>query len=195
MHTVPDKTNSMLKRLLVVLGIASTTSLILVACGGGESRQPGEAVPPASTQSEQSQGLTASKTSSAGKTETINGMTVPSEPDVKLNATTLAGVDSDKNGIRDDIDRILATDFGSSHPKIEALVAFAKAEQAMLLAGTQASVKTTDYIYVCSGLTAKETDVLTYKLLNTAERNRTYKTLMSNAPIMDIRADQRACKT
>ena len=136
-----------------------------------------------------------SKTSSAGKTETINGMTVPSEPDVKLNATTLAGVDSDKNGIRDDIDRILATDFGSSHPKIEALVAFAKAEQAMLLAGTQASVKTTDYIYVCSGLTAKETDVLTYKLLNTAERNRTYKTLMSNAPIMDIRADQRACKT
>lgn len=193
MHTVPDKTNSTLKRLLGVLGIVSIASLIVVACGGGESRQTSKAVPPAPTQSEQSQRLTSSKTGSADKTETINGMTVPSEPDVKLNATTLAGVDSDKNGIRDDIDRILATEFGNSHPKIEALLAFAKAEQAMLVTGTPESIAATDQIFICSELKASDTNKLTAALLDAPARSTTYRQMMSKSPSINLDSMLDAC--
>lgn len=38
----------------------------------------------------------------------INGYKVPPVPDPKINNATLLGVDTDKNGIRDDIDRLIA---------------------------------------------------------------------------------------
>lgn len=39
------------------------------------------------------------------KNETINGITVPPEPDPKVNNATLAGVDVNGNGVRDDVER------------------------------------------------------------------------------------------
>ena len=37
--------------------------------------------------------------------ETINGHTIPPEPDLKINNSTLLGVDSNDNGVRDDVER------------------------------------------------------------------------------------------
>lgn len=43
----------------------------------------------------------------------INGHPVPPMPDPKINNATVAGVDSDNNGIRDDLDRYIAEKFGN----------------------------------------------------------------------------------
>jgi len=37
--------------------------------------------------------------------ETINGHTLPPEPDPKINNSTLLGIDSNNNGVRDDVER------------------------------------------------------------------------------------------
>lgn len=41
------------------------------------------------------------------KPQIINGYKLPPEPDPKLNNSTLLGVDSNKNGIRDDVERLI----------------------------------------------------------------------------------------
>ena len=41
-------------------------------------------------------------------------MAVPPMPNVTVNSTSVAGVDIDSNGVRDDVDRLLATAFASS---------------------------------------------------------------------------------
>lgn len=61
----------------------------LSACGGG--------------------GQPDSSASALATPETINGISVPPEPDATLNNATLAGVDSNSNGVRDDVERKLAT--------------------------------------------------------------------------------------
>ncbi len=48
------------------------------------------------------------------KTTVINGVPVPPEPNIIINNVTLAGVDSNGNGVRDDIDRIIARQFGGT---------------------------------------------------------------------------------
>jgi hypothetical protein len=41
--------------------------------------------------------------------ETINGAVVPPEPPPELNNATLAGFDTNGNGVRDDVERVLAS--------------------------------------------------------------------------------------
>lgn len=63
-----------------------TVCMLLGACGGGS----GGSTPPPTT------------------TETINGITVPLEPSAALRDASLAGVDSNANGVRDEVERLLA---------------------------------------------------------------------------------------
>jgi hypothetical protein len=49
------------------------------------------------------------------KVSVINGIKVPPMPDSKINNSTIAGVDSDNNGIRDDLDRYIAENFANDH--------------------------------------------------------------------------------
>lgn len=56
----------------------------------------------------------------------INGHPVPPMPDPKINNTTIKGVDSDNDGIRDDINRAIAEMFGND-PKHDEVVAYEKA--------------------------------------------------------------------
>jgi hypothetical protein len=62
---------------------------LLTSCGGGGSS-------------------TATTTPTATTTEVINGITVPLAPDATANAATLKGVDSNNNGVRDDVERVIA---------------------------------------------------------------------------------------
>jgi hypothetical protein len=66
--------------------------VLLTSCGGGG----GATAPVANT-----------PTPSAN-TQVINGISVPPEPDPVVNNATLAGVDSNNNGVRDDVERKIA---------------------------------------------------------------------------------------
>lgn len=60
-----------------------TSTLFLTSCGNQAPNIPKEEV----------------------KVETINGIVVPPEPDPVKNNATLAGIDSNSNGVRDDVER------------------------------------------------------------------------------------------
>jgi hypothetical protein len=48
--------------------------------------------------------------------ETINGHTLPPEPDPKINNSTLLGIDSNNNGVRDDVERWIFITYKDKHP-------------------------------------------------------------------------------
>jgi hypothetical protein len=68
----------------------ATLPLILSACGGGSGGGSSATIP------------------AAPAPQTINGISVPPEPDPVANNATLAGVDSNGNGVRDDVERKIA---------------------------------------------------------------------------------------
>ena len=68
----------------------ATLPLILSACGGGGGGGSTATMP------------------TAQAPETINGIAVPPEPNPTTNNATLAGVDSNNNGVRDDVERKIA---------------------------------------------------------------------------------------
>ena len=71
----------------------------------------------------------------SGKTqEVINGVAVPPMPNVTVNSTSVAGVDTDSNGVRDDVDRLLATAFASSGSISPVALSHAQTLQAAILA-------------------------------------------------------------
>ena len=48
--------------------------------------------------------------------ETINGHTLPPESDPKINNSTLLGIDSNNNGVRDDVERWIYKTYKDKHP-------------------------------------------------------------------------------
>lgn len=69
--------------------------------------------------------------------ETINGIAVPPVPDSQANQATLAGVDANANGIRDDIERSLATNFGTDAQLLPIATEHARAVQAVVVTGSE----------------------------------------------------------
>ena len=64
--------------------------------------------------------------------EKINGIAVPPLPDATTNQATLSGVDSNNNGIRDDIDRLIAKEFGANPENYAEAANYARTEQAAI---------------------------------------------------------------
>ena len=89
------------KQLITLAAVVAMCGVLLASCGGGSG-------------------------SSASKTEVINGITVPPEPDATLNAATLAGVDSNSNGVRDDVERKVAA-LSTNETQFQNAIALAKA--------------------------------------------------------------------
>jgi hypothetical protein len=97
-------------------------AMLLASCGGGGA----ESAPPTDWSDVTKQALGASGMTStvptgwvgrAPKMEIINGISVPPEPTPAINNATLAGVDINANGVRDDVERKLAlqsTNFSGS---------------------------------------------------------------------------------
>ena len=65
-------------------------------------------------------------------TPPINGIPVPPQPDQATNQATVAGVDTNLNGIRDDIDIFLATNYGANPAQYAFAVSFASSLQTAL---------------------------------------------------------------
>lgn len=64
-------------------------------------------------------------------TEIINGYILPPEPDTELNNATLQGIDSNDNGIRDDVERKIIKTY-QEPIKIEFMFSAAKLDQEIL---------------------------------------------------------------
>ena len=69
-----------------MLSVVIACAALLASCGGGND----------------------STSTAEPKMEVINGITVPPEPAPSINNATLAGVDMNANGVRDDVERIIA---------------------------------------------------------------------------------------
>ena len=64
----------------------------------------------------------------------INGISVPPEPDPVANNATLLGVDSNNNGVRDDVERQIATTYGANAGQYDGALRVAKSDQGFLTA-------------------------------------------------------------
>jgi hypothetical protein len=73
------------------IALVLAVPLLLSSCGGGGSS-----------------GGSTSTTPTTTTNEIINGISVPPEPDPTANNATLAGIDSNSNGVRDDVERKIA---------------------------------------------------------------------------------------
>ena len=65
----------------------------------------------------------------------FHGLVVPPDPGAAANAT-VAGVDTNQNGIRDEVDRYIAQTYGEEPTKFVAAQAVAKADQLLLVTPT-----------------------------------------------------------
>lgn len=91
------------KALLIFIAV------LLTSCGGGSggsSEKPSSSFSSKINHSPSSISSSASSSSPSG--EAINGHAVPPEPDPTLNNSTLEGMDVNANGVRDDVERVIA---------------------------------------------------------------------------------------
>ena len=66
--------------------------------------------------SSSSSSVTSSSSSTSSTPIVINGHTLPPEPDETLNNSTLLGIDSNNNGVRDDVEIWIYTNYKDKHP-------------------------------------------------------------------------------
>ena len=138
-----------MRKLLSVVLLATTT---VGGCGGGGGSG-----------------------SNAPEPEKINGLLVPATPNPTTNASTLAGVDANGNGLRDDIERKLATDLGSSTTDYAAAVDHAKTLQAAIVAPTASAAAAHLAIVNCMTSTRRlHAREMTIATTDTPERKAAY---------------------
>jgi len=124
------------QRAIVGVPLGVIILAVVAACGGGSSATDVTPAAVATTTDGVKTALAATTTASvpagwqgrAPKMEVINGISVPPEPAPALNNATLAGVDVNGNGVRDDVERVVAKN--SRDPKeFAALLTYAATYQ------------------------------------------------------------------
>lgn len=88
--------------------------MLVTACGNGSSSS-------------------AQQAQSTSSITVINGIPVPPEPKASVNNSTLLGLDNNNNGIRDDVDRQIATTYGTNANHYNAAMRTARANQEYLM--------------------------------------------------------------
>lgn len=171
---------------LLLLPVVIACSSLLVSCGGG-----GESDFASTTESADGtkQALAVSGapavppgwTGRAPKMEVINGITVPPEPPPTTNNATLAGIDVNGNGVRDDVERSIATvvstvqQFNNAIPLVKAYQSILSAPTPTTRIGALALEKTllcsaTDYSSVPSSLRPTSNSSIESLVFNTDDR-------------------------
>jgi hypothetical protein len=109
------------------------------------------------------------------KIETINAIPVPPEPIAVLNNATLEGFDTNGNGVRDDVERLIAREFGTNPAYLAEALVFARAELAAMLSPTEENVARYGRAIDCDRtMTADQLDKVTFAQLNTRARGYAY---------------------
>ncbi len=141
---------------LIITGLLCTVALS--ACGGGKSN-------PSESQ----------KTS-----ENYYGRTLPQEP--SNSSSSLAGTDSNSNGVRDDVERALASTFKSDSDY--AMSMNGAAELQKILTDTNSSFTVVDRKFTCSTVSLGETNqaLIRNLVFNTVERQSIIKNSSESQP-------------
>lgn len=109
------------------------------------------------------------------KPEVINGISVPPLPDASRNSATLWGVDVNSNGIRDDIDRRLALDFGQNSSDYDIAVKVARSLQITLTVPTAENVAAHISSFIClDDDMLKRLSAITSATIDTVGRGRAF---------------------
>lgn len=112
----------------------------------------------------------------------VNGINVPSIPDKKINNSTLAGIDSNNNGVRDDIERHLAK-YAKSKDEFKYILGYAKEYQKQITEPTPKSREEALKIFVKQACVYEEASKNGFKIadstgaamdlyVNTSERKK-----------------------
>ena len=119
------------------------------------------------------------------KPEVINGVVVPPEPAVDLNNLTIAGFDANGNGIRDDVERLVARNFGSDVRMYSLAFRNAKTLQTALLNPTIAAIQENIDASLCidSVRTLASLNDIEIATINTPIRKTTYGRVFAGAYI------------
>jgi hypothetical protein len=152
--------------------LAQLALLLLTACGNGNGA------------SAQSQSTSPPPTAP----QVINGIAVPPEPDPVANTATLLGVDSNNNGVRDDVERQIATKYGANATQYAAAIQVAKSDQTYLVANgdpTKSTAATSNAVISGACISesfntewlagSKAIDYLSPLTFNTPERMAAYR--------------------
>ncbi len=128
-----------------------------------------------------------SATKGQNNVQKINNIVVPPEPDPVKNRATIPGVDSDANGVRDDIDRLNASQFGADPVQYNAAKQYAGSLQTVLVSNDAPSASQNLDLIRCE-TDAQLLDVLdqvTKSTLDISERQAIYDDLFAGAVISD----------
>ncbi len=118
---------------------------------------------------------------SATDVEEINGIKVPGEPDPVLNAASVAGVDTNNNSVRDDVERLVARQFGRDPELYKLARLFAAKEQGVIVEAGPIAIKEYLMVIRCTDLTSQASDIVTHATLNNDERRSLYESRMAGA--------------
>ena len=111
--------------------------------------------------------------------QVINGIPVPPEPDVTLNDSTLAGVDTNNNGVRDDVERLIAQKTSSLDEFKNALIVAGAIQKA--ITGAVSSQADADAYMISIACAAEKTKIslstrdIQSAALNTSSRLSTFR--------------------
>lgn len=124
-------------------------------------------------------------TSGGSKSEQINGIVVPPVPDSTANQATVSGVDSNSNGIRDDVDRALATEFGQSAAAYQESATYARTLQAALVNPSASTIENHIALLRCVRDSNKRADLkkITLATLDAPIRRNAYATTFAGVLI------------
>lgn len=145
------------KLLLIVIPLI----IILASCGGG------------------------SENTTTTSAEKINGITVPPEPDAKTNNSTIAGIDINNNGVRDDIERTIAST-SSSASEFNANIEITKEYQKILTSKIISSSEINKIQKLIACIATKNNSIkidseLKLIIANTDERKSEFRKKLSSA--------------
>lgn len=113
--------------------------------------------------------------------ELINGIPVPREPDQGLNSSSLAGIDSNANGIRDDVERFIATKFGTDPVKYDHAKSYAIKVQALMANPTEDNKNIYIEAQRCPDLSNRDASLITEMTVDTVNRESLYANTLAGA--------------
>lgn len=180
---IMHSTNMMSRKAIAIACVVS--SVFLSSCGGGSE---GTSSTESADAMKQAQGVTGTTVPGgwkgrAPKMDVINGVTVPPEPAPAVNNATLAGVDVNSNGVRDDVERVVALHFAKADPimrsSADSVARFAQS----VLTGTGDKQRRDVFLMGCAFRTMSEIQVaiLRQSIANTQARRDVIRSLTSSA--------------